>query len=96
VRRSPGGGVIGIGFWTTAACDITPEGIVKAMRYVSDLVGVQHVALGTDYDGATKVGFAADKMALITDALLRDNYSEADIRLIMGENTLRVLGQVLR
>ena len=91
-----GGGVIGVGFWAMATCDITPDGIVKAIRYVSDLVGVEHVAIGTDYDGATKVGFAADKLALVTDALLRDNYSEAEIRLIMGENTLRVLGQILR
>ena len=90
-----GGGVIGIGFWTTALCDITPDGIVKAIRYVSDLVGVEYVALGTDYDGATKVGFSADKLALITDALLRANFSEHEIRLIMGENTQRVLGQIL-
>jgi len=90
-----GGGVIGIGFWTTALCDITPDGIVKAIRYVSDLVGVEYVALGTDYDGATKVGFSADKLALITDALLRAKFSEHEIRLIMGENTQRVLGQIL-
>lgn len=90
------GGVIGIGFWTTAVCDVTPDGIVKAIRYVSDLVGVRHVALGTDYDGATSVGFSADKMPLITDALIRAGFGERDIRLIMGENTLRVLGQILR
>lgn len=91
-----GGGVIGIGFWTTAVCDVTPDGIVKAIRYVSDLVGVEHVALGSDFDGATTVGFSADKLALMTDALLRVGFNEQEIRQIMGENTLRVLGQVLQ
>ena len=39
--------------------------------------------------------FSADKLALITDALLRADFSEHEIRLIMGENTQRVLGQIL-
>ncbi|MEO0488222.1 MAG: membrane dipeptidase, partial [Cyanobacteria bacterium J06659_2] len=45
------GGVIGIGFWQTAVCGEDVSAIVRAIRYVADLVGVEHVALGSDFDG---------------------------------------------
>src|SRR3546814_9486034 len=44
------GGLIGIGYWDAAVCDTSPASIAKAMKHVRDLVGVQHVALGSDYE----------------------------------------------
>ena len=38
------GGLIGIGYWETATCGSDATAIVRAMRYVSDRVGVEHVA----------------------------------------------------
>ncbi len=85
------GGVVGIGFWDTAVCDFSAKAIVKAIKYVVDLVGVDYVALGSDFDGAIQSPFDASGMARITEELLLQGFSEPDIRKIMGENTLRVL-----
>ena len=45
---------IGIGFWEDATCGNGPQDVVAAIRYVVDIVGVAHVALGRDWDGAVK------------------------------------------
>jgi microsomal dipeptidase-like Zn-dependent dipeptidase len=86
-----GGGVIGIGYWDAAVCDVSVDGIVKAMRYVTDLVGAEHVGLGSDFDGGTETPFDTSGLAAITDGLLEAGFSEADIRNIMGGNLLRLL-----
>ena len=85
------GGLIGIGYWDTATCGTDARAIVKAMRYVSDRVGVEHVALGSDFDGAVTAPFDTTGLVEITDAMLSAGYSEAEIRAIMGENVVRFL-----
>ena len=85
------GGLIGIGYWDTATCGTDARAIVKAMRYVSDRVGVEHVALGSDFDGATTAPFDATGLVEITDAMLEAGYSEQEIRAIMGENVMKFL-----
>ncbi|MCF6216265.1 MAG: dipeptidase [Emcibacter sp.] len=89
------GGVVGIGFWETAVCETSAAAIVRAIKYVTGLVGVDYVALGSDFDGAIQTPFDSGGMALITQELLKNGFSESDIRKIMGENTIRVLEQVL-
>jgi membrane dipeptidase len=86
------GGLIGIGYWNTATCGTDARAIVKAMRYVSDRVGVEHVALGSDFDGAVTVPFDTSGVVEITDAMLEAGYSEQEIRLVMGENVVKFLG----
>jgi membrane dipeptidase len=86
------GGLIGIGYWDTATCGTDARAIVKAMRYVSDRVGVEHVALGSDFDGAVTVPFDTSGVVEITDAMLEAGYSEQEIRLVMGENVVKFLG----
>ena len=85
------GGLIGIGYWETATCGTDARAIVKAMRYVSDRVGVEHVALGSDFDGAVTEPFDTSGLVEITDAMLEAGYSEQEIRMIMGENALQFL-----
>jgi membrane dipeptidase len=85
------GGLIGIGYWDTATCGTDARAIVKAMRYVSDRVGVEHVALGSDFDGAVKTPFDTTGLVEITDAMLEGGYSEQEIQMIMGENVVRFL-----
>jgi len=85
------GGLIGIGYWDTATCGSDARAIVKAMRYVSDRVGVEHVALGSDFDGAVTAPFDTTGLVEITDAMLQAGYSEQEIRTIMGENVIRFL-----
>ncbi len=89
------GGVIAIGYWDTAVCGTDAKSIARAIRYAANLVGAQHVALGSDYDGGNIVPFDASELVRITEALLAEKFSDADIRLIMGENILRVLRENL-
>ncbi len=89
------GGLIGIGYWDTATCGKDARAIVNAMRYVSDRVGVEHVALGSDFDGAVTEPFDTTGLVEITDAMLKAGYSEAEIRQIMGENALKFLRENL-
>lgn len=85
------GGVVGIGYWDGAICDTSPRAAAKAMKHVRDLVGIQHAALGSDYDGATTVRFDTAQLVQVTQALLDEGFSEADIRAVMGGNALRVI-----
>ena len=85
------GGLVGIGYWDAAVCDTAPASIAKAMRHVRDLVGIQHVALGSDYDGATTVRFDTSQLVQITQALIDAGFSDDDIRAAMGGNAIRVL-----
>src|SRR6185437_12277392 len=89
------GGVIGIGLWETATCGTDAAATARAIRYAVKIVGIDHVALGSDFDGAVTTPFDASGWPLVTDALLREGFSEQDIRKIMGENVVRVLLQVL-
>ncbi|MFI2809698.1 MULTISPECIES: dipeptidase [Microbulbifer] len=80
------GGLVGIGYWDGAVCDPSPENIVRTMRYAIDLLGVEHVALGSDYDGTVEVAFDAGELGVLTQEMLRQGFSEYEIRRIMGEN----------
>jgi membrane dipeptidase len=85
------GGVIGIGYWEGAICSTDPRAAAKAMKHVRDLVGIQHVALGSDYDGATTVRFDTSQLAQVTQALMDEGFTPDEIRAVMGENALRVI-----
>ena len=81
------GGLLGIGYWEGAVCDISPEGIVDSIRYAIDLVGADHVALGSDFDGATTVMLDTSELAALTQAMIDRKFSEDEIRKVMGDNT---------
>ncbi|MGB3317503.1 MAG: dipeptidase [Sphingopyxis granuli] len=85
------GGVIGIGYWDAAVCDTSPASVAKAMKHVRDLVGIDHVALGSDYDGATTVRFDTSKLVQVTQALIDAGFTDDEIRAAMGGNAIRVI-----
>lgn len=85
------GGVIGIGYWDAAVCGTSPRDAARAMKHVRDLVGIEHVALGSDYDGATTVRFDASQLVQVTQALLDESFTHEEVRAAMGGNALRVL-----
>ena len=85
------GGLVGIGYWDAAVCDTSPASIARAMKHVRDLVGIDHVALGSDYDGATTVRFDTSKLVQVTQALIDAGFSDDEIRAAMGGNAVRVL-----
>lgn len=85
------GGVIGIGYWEGAVCSTDPRAAAKAMKHVRDLVGIAHVALGSDYDGATTVRFDTSQLTQVTQALMDEGFNADEIRAVMGGNALRVI-----
>jgi membrane dipeptidase len=72
--------------------------IIDHIDHAVKIAGIDHVGLGSDFDGANMpIGMEdATHLPQITDALLKKGYSESDIRKILGENTLRVLSEVQR
>lgn len=75
---------------------VTWEKIVEHVDHAVKVAGIDHVGLGSDFDGATMpIGMEdASKLPSITDALLKNGYSENDVRKILGGNLLRVMEQV--
>ena len=89
------GGIIGIGLWESVVCGSTAAATAEAMRHVADLVGTEHVALGSDYDGTVSVPFDATGLPLLTEALLNEGFAPSEIEQIMGGNVRRVLHRTL-
>jgi membrane dipeptidase len=85
------GGLIAVGFWDGAICGNSPATVAEAIVYGIGLVGEDHVALGSDFDGTVTTSFDGSEMAVITQALLDANLSEQQIRKVMGENMLTYL-----
>ena len=84
------GGLIAIGFWETAVCDPTPTGIAQTIKYGIELVGANHIALGSDWDGSVKA-IPSNLVPHITAELLKIGVSEEDIRKVMGGNSVAFL-----
>jgi microsomal dipeptidase-like Zn-dependent dipeptidase len=89
------GGVIGIAYFEGAVCGTDVAHIVAAMQHVKNLAGAEHVALGSDFDGAVTTAFDTTQLAALVDGLLGDGWSEGEIRGAMGENALRVFAETL-
>lgn len=85
------GGLIAVGFWDAAVCGNKPKDIANAIKYGVALVGANHVALGSDFDGTVTTSIDASEMVAITQALMDVGMSEEDIRKVMGDNMLRFL-----
>jgi membrane dipeptidase len=96
IRRIAGrGGVIGIAMFKGAIAEPRLDLTVQAMHYVSDLVGVDVVAFGSDFDGVVETPVDASGLALLTEAMLAEGFTTDEIKKIMGENALRVLRALL-
>jgi membrane dipeptidase len=85
------GGLIAIGYWDAAVCDNTPKSVAEAIHYGIKLVGAEHVALGSDFDGTINPGFDTAELVAITHELLELGIDDNSIRLVMGENMLNFL-----
>ena len=94
-RIAAGGGLVGIGYWDGAVCATSVDAIIKAIRYSVDLIGVEHVALGSDFDGTIHAPFDTSGLVLLTDGLLKAGFSAEQITAIMGGNVQRLLLQYL-
>lgn len=90
-RIAAGGGLIGIGFWDEANCGATLEHVARSLRHAVGIAGVDHVALGSDWDGFVSTPIDAARMGWLTAKLVATGWSDEDIRKVMGENALRFL-----
>ena len=94
------GGLVGIVF---AAPFVRPDGaddpdtplsdVVAHVRYVADRIGVDHVGLGSDFDGATMPSALCDasRLPALLDALREDGFSAEEVERIAFGNWRRVL-----
>jgi len=76
----------------------TLDDVVAHIDHVVKVAGMDHVGIGTDYDGIPDVPKGLEdvsKMPALVAALLKRGYSEADIQKIMGGNFLRVMREVI-
>ena len=89
------GGVIGIGYWDAATCGVDARAVAKSIRHAVNVVGVEHVALGSDFDGSVTEPFDTTGVVLVTDALLEEGFTEEEVGLLMGGNVFRLLAEAL-
>jgi membrane dipeptidase len=71
--------------------------IADHIEYIARVAGVDHVGLGSDFDGVDMVPEGLEDVSCypnITVELLRRGWNETDIRKVLGDNALRVLAAV--
>jgi len=76
----------------------TLEDATVCIDHVVKVAGIEHVGIGSDFDGISSVPRGLENVAMVpnlTAALLKRGYSEDDIKKIMGENFLRVIRDVI-
>lgn len=83
------GALVGIGYWDNAVCGTDAAAIARAMRHAADVMGVAHIALGSDFDGAVVTPFDATGVPLLASALHAERFTDADIAAIAGGNAIR-------
>jgi len=95
------GGVVGITFvesfldanWTPEAIFTTFEALLNHIDHAVNIAGIDHVGLGSDFDGGGTAIRTALDFPQITAGLLQRGYSPEAVRKILGENHLRLLRQ---
>jgi len=72
---------------------VTLKDVVAQVRHMVKLAGVDHVAIGSDYDGGTPVKALRDasRWPRLIEALRKDGFGDAELRKIFAENAMRVL-----
>lgn len=86
LRIKENGGLVGIAFFKPAIAETKVVDIVKAMRYTINLIGIEHVALGSDFDGAVTVPFDITGLPLLVEEMFKQQFKRNEIRAIMGKN----------
>jgi membrane dipeptidase len=64
--------------------------LLNHIAYAIDIAGIDHVGIGSDFDGGGDLLKDASEFIKITEGLSERGYSDEDIRKILGENHLRV------
>jgi membrane dipeptidase len=100
VKIARSGGVVGVVFHSSFLSNsnrASVDTVIKHIDYITRLVGVDYVALGSDFDGGIQPPIGLEDVSrypAITDGLLNRGYSNKDIKKILGENFMRVFRRV--
>ena len=89
------GGLIGVGFWADVTCGEGIDAIASAIQYGVERFGVDHIALGSDWDGSVTTPIDASQLPHLTQALLDTGLTQTEVRAVMGGNMARFLAQHL-
>lgn len=79
-------GLVGVGLWETAVCGKDAAATARTIKYVADRIGLDKVALGSDWDGAFEMHFDVTGAPLIVTELGKLGYDRVSIEKIMGGN----------
>ena len=82
-----------IGIWHFFA---TPERYVEGLKEMADVVGVDHVSIGTDASSSTGLYPSYDDFTALVNAMLRGGFTPADTAKIVGGNYLRIFAASVR
>ncbi|MEO1086828.1 MAG: membrane dipeptidase, partial [Acidobacteriota bacterium] len=85
----------GQGLFKGAVCGSTVDATAAAIMHAVRTVGVEHVAIGSDFDGAVAAPVGADGLPTLTEALLRRGLGRSAVEAVLGGNVVRVLRQTL-
>lgn len=80
------GGLIGIGYFEGAVCGLSAAAIARAVVHAVQVAGIEHVALGSDFDGAVETPWDTRGLPALTAALLEAGLTRGDVRRVMGGN----------
>ena len=85
--------------WLHHAPRATLQQMADHIEHIRDVAGVEHIGLGSDFDGITSVPLGLEDVSKFPDLLaelLRRGWSEQDVRRVAGVNVLRVLREAER
>tara|TARA_B100000674_G_scaffold475889_1_gene469479 strand:+ start:1498 stop:1881 length:384 start_codon:yes stop_codon:yes gene_type:complete len=89
------GSLIGVGFWANVTCGGGIAAIASAIQCGVERFGVDHIALGSDWDGPVTTQIDAAQLPNLTLALLDTGLTQTEVRAVIGGNMARFLAQHL-
>ncbi len=89
------GALVGVGYFTFAVCGKDARAIARAMRHAASVIGVDHLALGSDFDGAVVTPFDVTGLPLLAEALRAEGFTDPEIKAIASQNALRFFAALL-
>jgi membrane dipeptidase len=90
------GGVVGITFvpWFVSQEAPSMENLLNHIDHAVQMAGIDHVGIGSDFDGGGDLVKDASQFPTITEGLLKRGYSPEEVKKILGENHMRVFREV--
>jgi microsomal dipeptidase-like Zn-dependent dipeptidase len=82
------GGIVGIGIWDGAICEVTPRSFARAVRHAIEVGGDEVGALGSEFDGATRTPIDAAGLDALTEAMLNEGLTADQVGRVLGGNAL--------